>query len=79
MEVTLAKHPHEVELEKADLLEAQINAFRNKLRKSHLDNIKTQKEYNYIAGIIYSDLFSESEKLGDYVYNVCEAFCEIED
>ncbi len=79
MEVTLAKHPHEVELEKADQLEAQINAFRNKLRKSHLDNIKTQKEYNYIAGIIYSDLFSESEKLGDYVYNVCEAFCEIED
>jgi len=73
----IAKHPHEVELKLANNLEKKINAFRNELRKNHLDNIEQKKDYKYMAGVIYSDLFSESEKMGDYIYNVCEAFCEI--
>ncbi len=77
MQEILSKHPHEVGLDIADSIEEEINNMRNKLRKDHLDNIETQKEYNYKAGVIYSDLFSESEKLGDYAYNVSEAFCEI--
>ncbi len=79
MQELLSKHPHEVELKLSDEIEEEINSFRNMLRKKHLSNIETQKNYNYMAGIIYNDLFSESEKMGDYVYNVCEAFCEIND
>jgi phosphate:Na+ symporter len=65
--------------EKANSLETQINKFRNKLRKEHLENIEDQKDYKYMAGVIYNDLFAESEKLADYVYNVCEAIAEIND
>ena len=73
----IAKHPHEVALKKANTLEEKINGFRNELRKNHLDNIEQKKDYKYMAGVIYSDLFSESEKMGDYIYNVCEAYNEI--
>ncbi len=77
MQEMLRKHPQEVDMIVADRLEETINNYRNELRKSHLDNIENQKDYTYMAGVIYNDLFSESEKLGDYVYNVCEAFNEI--
>lgn len=77
MREILSKHPHEVELKLTNEIEEEINSFRNLLRKKHLSNIESQKNYKYMAGIIYNDLFSESEKMGDYVYNVCEAFCEI--
>lgn len=32
---------------------------------------------NYQAGIIYNDLFSECEKIGDYCINVSEVLNEI--
>ncbi|MCK5820887.1 MAG: Na/Pi cotransporter family protein [Bacteroidales bacterium] len=66
-----------LELTKANELETSINQFRNKLRKEHLASIEDQKEYTYFAGVIYSDLFAESEKLADYVYNVCESAVEL--
>ena len=57
-------------------LEEKINQFRNKLRKQHLKNVEEEK-YKYQAGVIYNDLFSESEKLGDYIINVSEDIAEI--
>lgn len=66
-----------LDLNKADELETNINQCRNKLRKEHLASIEDQKEYTYFAGVIYSDLFAESEKLADYVYNVCESAAEL--
>jgi len=77
MQDILARHPGEVDLQEADKLEDEINHLRNTLRKNHLENIENQKEYKYLAGVIYNDLFSESEKMGDYIYNVCEAFSGI--
>jgi len=65
------------DIEKADELENSINQLRNSLRKEHLASIEDQKEYTYFAGVIYSDLFAESEKLADYVYNVCESIVEL--
>jgi phosphate:Na+ symporter len=56
--------------------EEKINQFRNKLRKQHLKNVEEVK-YKYQAGVIYNDLFSEAEKLGDYIINVSEAIAEI--
>ena len=60
----------------AQELEEKINRFRTKLKKDHLISVE-KKEYDYQAGIIYNDLFSECEKLGDYVINVSEAIEDI--
>jgi phosphate:Na+ symporter len=57
-------------------IEEEINQYRNKLKKEHLKSIE-KKDYSYQTGIIYNDLFSESEKLADYVINVSEAIDEI--
>jgi phosphate:Na+ symporter len=56
--------------------EEKINQFRNKLRKEHLKNVE-QVKYKYQAGVIYADLFSEAEKLADYIINVSEDIAEI--
>ncbi len=61
-----------VNISKAKSLEMEINNYRNQLKNEHLDNIKNGK-YSYEAGIIFNDLFSECEKLADYVINVSEA------
>lgn len=58
-------------------VENRINELRAILREEHIRNIETNK-YKYLAGVIYSDLFNEAEKLGDYIINVSEALAEIE-
>lgn len=65
-----------VSLTKARLLEDQINNYRNQLKSEHLDNL-SNNVYSYEAGIIFNDLFSECEKLADYVINVSEALEEV--
>ena len=56
--------------------EEKINQFRNKLKEDHIKNVEGKK-YNYQAGVIYSDLFSEVERLGDCIINVSEDIAEI--
>lgn len=65
-----------VSLTKARLLEDQINNYRNQLKSEHLDNL-ANNVYSYEAGIIFNDIFSECEKLADYVINVSEALEEV--
>ncbi len=65
-----------VNLVKARQLEAGINNFRNQLKTEHLEYLRTNV-YAYEAGIIFNDLFSESEKLVDYAINVSEALSEV--
>jgi phosphate:Na+ symporter len=65
-----------VHITKARDFENQINNYRNQLKKEHIDNIKGGI-YTYEAGIIFNDLFSECEKLADYVINVSEALDEV--
>ncbi|MFW6043328.1 MAG: hypothetical protein ACOCPW_03125 [Marinilabiliaceae bacterium] len=65
-----------VSLKKALLLEDQINNYRDQLKAEHLDNL-ANNVYSYEAGIIFNDLFSECEKLADYVINVSEAIEEV--
>jgi phosphate:Na+ symporter len=36
-----------------------------------------EKRYEYSMGILYNDLFSECEKIGDYTINVTQAMKEI--
>jgi len=65
-----------VDIQKAKLIEMEINSYRNQLKVEHLDNIKNGI-YTYEAGIIFNDIFSECEKLGDYIINVSEAMAEV--
>ncbi|NOZ36344.1 MAG: Na/Pi cotransporter family protein [Chlorobi bacterium] len=72
MLVNLNKDYSEVDISKANEIESQINKYRNELRKDHIKNVKAKK-YKYKSGILYNELFSTCEKLGDYVINVSES------
>ncbi len=61
-----------VDITKAYEIETEINNFRNYLREDHIKNIKSKK-YKYKAGVLYNELFSTCEKIGDYVINVSES------
>ena len=61
-----------INMEPAKKAEREINQLRNNLRKSYLEN--TEKgEYEFQSGILYNDLFSSCEKIGDHIINVSEA------
>lgn len=61
---------------KAYELEGEINNYRTILRQEHFVQIKQQK-YSYMTGVIYNDIFSECEKIGDYAINITQAISEI--
>jgi phosphate:Na+ symporter len=71
----LNQDSNNINFSKAQELEAEINTYRNQLKAEHLDNLKNEV-YKYDTGIIFNDLFSECEKLADYVINVSEALHE---
>ncbi|MFH1319056.1 MAG: Na/Pi cotransporter family protein [Bacteroidota bacterium] len=66
----------QVSLKKADILEAEINNMRDKLKSQHFISIE-KGEYNFESGMIYNDLFCSCEKIGDHIYNVNEAIVGI--
>lgn len=72
----LAMEYKEVNAKKAYEMEKAINAYRTILKQEHLIAIE-EKRYDYPTGILYNDLFSECEKVGDYAINVTEAIKEI--
>jgi phosphate:Na+ symporter len=76
MKNNLEKDEKLVTLMRARELEDGINNYRNQLKAEHLEYLRTNA-YAYEAGIIFNDLFSESEKLADYVINVSEALVEV--
>ncbi len=76
MRQNLDKDELEVTLSRANMIEEQINNYRNQLKAEHLDNL-SKNIYSYEAGIMFNDLFSECEKLGDYTINVSEALQEV--
>ena len=76
MRDNLDKDEKHISLNKARFIESEINNYRNQLKSEHLDNLKNGV-YTYETGIIYNDLFSECEKLADYVINVSEALFEV--
>ena len=59
-----------ISLEKAISREREINQLRNQLREEHLANIGTGT--NIDNSIVYSNLFSSLEKVGDHIINVSE-------
>ena len=58
--------------DKADDLEKDINKFRNKLRKENVKKLGTS-DYNVKSAMVYNNVFSSLEKVGDHIINVTEA------
>lgn len=76
MKENLNSEEEDINLDKANQLESQINRYRDKLKIEHLENLKNGV-YTVEAGIIFNDMFQECERLGDYIINVSEALAEI--
>ncbi len=72
----LTQENKEVTAKKAYELEQAINDYRTILKQEHLIAIE-EKRYDYPTGILYNDMFSECEKIGDYAINVTQAIKEI--
>jgi phosphate:Na+ symporter len=61
-----------VSLEPANQVENQINKKRDEMRTEHLANLGTT-DFNMESGMVFSNLFSSCEKVGDHIINVSEA------
>jgi phosphate:Na+ symporter len=62
----------QVQLDEAVEAEQLINQRRDQLRRAHLRSIESG-DYNVRSGLVYNDLFSSCEKVGDHLINVSEA------
>ena len=61
-----------IALDEAIEVEQRINQQRDQLRRAHLKSVETG-EGNVKSGLVYNDLFSSCEKVGDHLINVSEA------
>ena len=61
-----------ISLDNAKKYEREIDQIRNNLRKSYLEQAE-KGEFKFQTGIMYNDLFSSCEKVGDHIINVSEA------
>ena len=78
MNKNLVASYQEVDPKTAFLIEKNINDKRNMMRHNHVDDLK-KKKYKHKIGIYYSDVFSLTEKVGDYIINVTEAIVEYQE
>lgn len=69
----LVSHHDGVLLDNAKYAEKAINQKRDELRKEYLDSLSDTSVNNFRAGMIYNELFSSLEKVGDHIINVSEA------
>lgn len=75
-EKALESDSHE-SLAEVKLLEGKINALRNKSRKSHATRMQ-EGDVNVREGLIFLDMMTNMEKIGDYCFNVCSALHDAE-
>jgi len=61
-----------ISLEKAKACERDINKLRNDLREQHLTQFESG-DINMNSALVYSNIFSSFEKVGDHIINVSEA------
>jgi len=72
MNENLGEEYGEITLEKAKDAERDINRLRNDLRRKYHDKI-AQGDDNIQGSMVYNDVFSQCEKVGDHIINVSEA------
>ena len=63
---------HEVDIKETYRLELAINEMRDRLKSENVRSVN-DRVYDYEVGVLYSDLVSEMERLGDYIVNASEA------
>ena len=68
-----APHYDKVSKAKADEIESRINEHRNLMRRENSEAIEKQEDYNIKSAMIYNNLFSNLEKVGDHIINVTES------
>jgi phosphate:Na+ symporter len=61
-----------ITIDAAIAAENAINKKRDAMRKEHLENLG-KKDFNMESGMVFSNLFSSCEKVGDHIINVSEA------
>jgi phosphate:Na+ symporter len=71
--VTMLTHEEQLPLSMAQDTEKEINNFRDILKSEHLDNLE-KGVYNYDAGILYNDIISQCERIGDFAINIDESY-----
>lgn len=71
MNKNLSNDYSKVTIKEALEKEREINAKRNDLRRSHMQNI-AKGEYDILSGMAYIDLISLLERVGDHLINVTE-------
>ncbi len=62
----------DINMESARNIERDLNDMRNKVRKKHLKSME-DGDYNAQSGLMYSNIFSSLERIGDHIINVSEA------
>jgi len=65
-------HYDKIDISKAKQIEVEINGLRNDLRKHNLKRLG-DADYNVNSAMIYNNLFSSLERIGDHIMNVNEA------
>ncbi|MEQ8325124.1 MAG: Na/Pi cotransporter family protein [Vicingaceae bacterium] len=72
MEQSIKLEDPTIPTQKAKEIEDAINAFQVKLREEYLDDV-SKGNFTVQSGIIYNDLFSAMEKIGDHLANVSDS------
>lgn len=72
MNINLEMDYLKVDLKESESAEKSINALRNDLRRKYQDRI-AKGDQNIQGSMIYNDIFSQCEKIGDHIMNVNEA------
>lgn len=75
MIVNLNAVAHGTNFDKVKHIEKKINKKRNEIRTEYLGNFEPG-ESSIKGGIIYNNLFSSAEKIGDHIYNISESLKE---
>jgi phosphate:Na+ symporter len=69
------ENPHydKVYKEKAVIIEQKINEKRDLMRKENTIAMESDETYNINSAMIYNNLYSNLEKVGDHIINITEA------
>jgi phosphate:Na+ symporter len=63
----------DINLDKMQEIELQVDTFRNKQYKNHIKNID-KMQYPYESSLYFSKILGDIEKVGDYTLNIAELY-----
>jgi len=63
-------------MKQAQILEDNIDFMREEMRQDHIERLRSGTCTNE-PGLMFSDMLSNFEKMGDYCYNIAQAVARI--